>query len=79
MRGKFSGVDPEYWGKGYWRNRETEQMALINHVKYDREPADQGIEDRRIYLKYPIIKLLNIVTWDEWHALMLSPNDENEE
>ena len=26
-RKKLPGVDPEHWGKEYWRNRITEQMA----------------------------------------------------
>ena len=64
-RGKFSDVYPEHWGKEYWRNRKTEQMALINRVNYGREPADQGTEDRGVCVNYPSLKLLNIVTWDE--------------
>ena len=30
-------------------------------------------------LKYPSVKLLNIVTWKEWYILVVIPNVEDEE
>ena len=31
-----------------------------------------------MYVKYPSVKLLNIVIWDEWHALVPRPTDKHE-
>ena len=73
MRGKFSDVDPEHWGREYWCNIKKEQMARMNHVNYGREPVDWYV-----CANQPSVKLLIIVTWDECHALVPGPNDKNE-
>ena len=41
------------------------------------EPADRGVENWGMYVKYPSVKLLTIVAWKEWHILVLMPNNED--
>ena len=62
--------------KEYWHNRNTEQMALIKRLHAHMEPVDQGISTRRMCVKYPSVKLINVVTWNESHTLVPMPNDE---
>ena len=43
------------------------------------KPLDRGMENPGMCAIHPSMKLFNIVTWKEWHALVPRPNDEDEE
>ena len=54
-------------------------MTLIHCVNARREPADRGMTNRGMCTMYPNVKLLNIVTWNDWYVLVPRPSDEDEE
>jgi hypothetical protein len=56
-----------------------EQMALMNRLNAHLEPADRGMTNWGMCVKYPSVKVLNIVTWRKHHTLVSMPNDEDEE
>ena len=49
-------------------------MTLMNLVNYCRRPENLGM-----CAIYSSVKLLNLVTWNEWHAVEPRSNGKDEE